>query len=52
MPLTPELWRQREEDICEFYFKLVYRAEFYDARAIQRHPVRVGMGDWENPTRI
>jgi hypothetical protein len=39
MPLIPVLWRQKQEDLCEFYITLVYRAISRTAKATQRNPV-------------
>ena len=38
MPLIPALWRQRQEDLCEFKGSLVYRASSGTARAITKKP--------------
>ena len=40
MPLILALWRQRQEDLCEFKASLVYRGSSRTARdATQRNPV-------------
>jgi hypothetical protein len=33
------LWKQRQENLCEFQASLVYRASSKTARATQRNPV-------------
>jgi hypothetical protein len=39
MPLIPALWKQRQEDLCEFKTSLVYRVNSRTDRATQRNPV-------------
>jgi hypothetical protein len=39
MPLTPELGKQRQEDLCEFEASLIYTVNPRTARTTQRNPV-------------
>jgi hypothetical protein len=39
IPVILSLWRQRQEDLCEFEARLVYRVSPRTARATQRNSV-------------
>ena len=36
MPLIPELWRQRQVDLCEFKARLVYKMSYRAACYIEK----------------